>query len=390
MLSDPQRGGVWTEAILGVCASRIHVCASENAKPALIRLIRLCQDSYEIVSHQRMTPLLFDPNTADRCKKGDALIVFSRRSVYSTAQLMKNRGHSVSILYGAMPYDVKQSEARQFREGKTDLLIATDCIGMGMNLPIQRIRFLEEEKFDGVRVRPLEPAEVQQIAGRAGRFGVYPEGYFSGSAFIQVAFSENPEPVTIHIKYPRNIWQLEGKLSEILSYWDSQIRYKGFVKQDCSELIDKVSFLEKHYHIKNNALLMKLASVPFDLNSGMAFSYWGFCVSLELDGEMPRMPFVKPYTLEDLELSHKLLDIYCHFAADDEDLLEEGLAEKQSVSQQISLEIEKLVRKKAKKRKKKKKQKKHTEEYPSGSDTALSSPETAIEKHPEPDGSKSD
>ena len=86
-------------------------------------------------------------------------------------------GKTCSIIYGALPYDVRYEEARKFREGETDIVVATDAIGMGLNMPVRRIVFLQTDKFDGYERRELYPAEIQQIAGRAGRYGIFDEGY---------------------------------------------------------------------------------------------------------------------------------------------------------------------------------------------------------------------
>ena len=110
-------------------------------------------------------------------KRGDALIVFSRKDVHSVAAELQETGLKCSIVYGSLPYDVRHREAEQFASGATDVVVATDAIGMGMNLPIRRVVFLETTKFDGVQERPLTISEIQQIAGRAGRFGIYDTGY---------------------------------------------------------------------------------------------------------------------------------------------------------------------------------------------------------------------
>lgn len=73
---------------------------------------------------------------------------------------------------------MRQNEARRFRDGETSVVVATDAIGMGLNLPIRRVVFLETEKFDGMRRRGLTATEYKQIAGRAGRYGKYEEGFF--------------------------------------------------------------------------------------------------------------------------------------------------------------------------------------------------------------------
>jgi ATP-dependent RNA helicase SUPV3L1/SUV3 len=91
-------------------------------------------------------------------------------------------GHPVSVIYGALPPEVRRREAERFATGESHILVATDAIGMGLNLPIRRVLFSTMSKFDGQADRPLNESEVHQIAGRAGRFGMHEEG-FTGVLF---------------------------------------------------------------------------------------------------------------------------------------------------------------------------------------------------------------
>jgi ATP-dependent RNA helicase SUPV3L1/SUV3 len=83
----------------------------------------------------------------------------------------------VSVIYGALPPEVRRREAERFAEGASHVLVATDAIGMGLNLPIRRVLFSTMNKFDGQTERPLDVSEVHQIAGRAGRYGMHDEGF---------------------------------------------------------------------------------------------------------------------------------------------------------------------------------------------------------------------
>ena len=80
-----------------------------------------------------------------------------------------------------MPPETRKMQILQYREGKTDVLVTTDAIGMGVNLPIHRVVFLEIEKFDGKSVRGLKASEIKQIAGRAGRTGIFDYGLVNAS-----------------------------------------------------------------------------------------------------------------------------------------------------------------------------------------------------------------
>jgi ATP-dependent RNA helicase SUPV3L1/SUV3 len=81
------------------------------------------------------------------------------------------------VIYGALPPEVRRREAERFATGESHILVATDAIGMGLNLPIRRVLFSTMTKFDGTDDRPLSESEVHQIAGRAGRYGMHEEGF---------------------------------------------------------------------------------------------------------------------------------------------------------------------------------------------------------------------
>lgn len=108
---------------------------------------------------------------------GDALITFSKVGVLSVAEDLRQRGKEPAIIYGALPYSTRRKQMEGFLRGDMQYVVSTDAIGMGLNLPIRRILFMDTQKFDGVERRDLRPEEIQQIAGRAGRYGMYDRGY---------------------------------------------------------------------------------------------------------------------------------------------------------------------------------------------------------------------
>ena len=91
--------------------------------------------------------------------------------------MLKKNKFNVSIIYGALSPEVRKKQAQMFSNGQNQVLVSTDAIGMGMNLPIKRVIFSTLEKYDGQSNRSLIDSEIQQIAGRAGRFGLYDEGF---------------------------------------------------------------------------------------------------------------------------------------------------------------------------------------------------------------------
>jgi len=179
MLFDVSRGWAWTQAIVGVPARELIVICSDFAVPAIERLIALCGETCELRRFERKqhVQLLARPVPLASLALGDAVVAFSRRDVLMLRDQIAAAGHPVSVIYGALPPEVRRREAERFAEGESHILVATDAIGMGLNLPIRRVLFSTLEKFDGEADRPLEASEVHQIAGRAGRYGLHEEGF---------------------------------------------------------------------------------------------------------------------------------------------------------------------------------------------------------------------
>ena len=329
MLSDRDRGGAWTAAILGVIAKEVHVCAAPSAEELLVRMIEECGDSYEIVRHERMTPLICE-NTRyhmeQDTKKGDALIVFSRSSVHAVAAELHERGFRTSIIYGALPYDVRHEQARMFAEGETDVVVATDAIGMGMNLPIRRIVFLESEKFDGIVRRPLNPEEIKQIAGRAGRFGIYDEGYVTSEGMrrsISAGLKSEYEPIgEAVIDFPESLLSIPADLPSILEKWDQIRIHPGYVRADTKRLISLCKMIRDLSDDKN--FLYRCIMLTFDEEDRYLLSHWKAICATEARGRVypvrRYIPSEKKLqdvgsNLDDLEEMFRLCDLlynYCY------------------------------------------------------------------------------
>lgn len=179
LIQDKVRGASWTRAILGLMCSEVHLCGAINAKQLLIQLIEECGDEYEIINYQRQTPLCLErtPFQLNLPQKGDAIIVFSKKKVLELSRYYQDRGYQTSVIYGDLPPEVRRLQYTTFIKGESHLLISTDAIGMGVNLPIRRIVFMNHKKYDGEDIRELTSQEVKQIAGRAGRKGMYDVGY---------------------------------------------------------------------------------------------------------------------------------------------------------------------------------------------------------------------
>lgn len=179
MIKDPQRGWAWTRALVNIFSPVIHVCGDHTAYDLVKNIADLCGDELEVRQYERLTKLVVQDEKIylDQLEKGDALIVFSRRNALRYKHELEKLGFRVSIVYGRLSPEVRREQARKFDEGETDIIVSTDAIAMGMNLPIKRIVFSTITKFINGENFQISNSEIKQIAGRAGRYGRFPTGY---------------------------------------------------------------------------------------------------------------------------------------------------------------------------------------------------------------------
>ena len=331
MIVDRDRGGAWTNAILGAFSPEIHVCLAPQALNLVERLIEDCGDTYVVVEHQRFGPLTYDMknpiSSLSAVKKGDAVIVFSRRNVHAVAAELQRKGKKCSIIYGNLPYTVRHTEAEKFSSGENDIVVSTDAIGMGLNLPIRRVVFLENSKYDGVSVRPLMVDEIQQIAGRAGRKGLYDVGYVcgccgqSGNKAIRLALNAQPKPLfTAVVSFPESLVSLDGDLSDIIRQWSKTITPGLYSCEDVARDIVLCKELEKITDDKD--FIFKAIGITFSERDDMQYSLWYHLISCKLK-DTPvhldefQLNFSKsPNSSEDLrglEQAYQQLDLFYHF-----------------------------------------------------------------------------
>lgn len=181
MINDSDRGAAWLQALVGVNAKKVIILGSDEVKTIVYNLSDYLGEPLVYKEFERKSPLQIANYTHERKKMepNSAIIAFSKKELFRLKQKYEKLGNKVSIIYGKLPPSVKIEESEKFRSGATDLLISTDAIGMGLNLPIKNIYFNEIQKYDGVSVSLLEPSLVKQIAGRAGRYGKFESGYVS-------------------------------------------------------------------------------------------------------------------------------------------------------------------------------------------------------------------
>ena len=330
MVADPDRGHNWTAAILGIPAQVVHVCLAPHAERVVCDLIMLCADEFEVVRHERLVPLRSDRGNyriPSSVVPGDALIVFSRRMVHQVASEVMGHGLSASMIYGALPHDVRHEEARRFDEGETNVVVATDAIGMGMNLPIKRIVFVEQEKWDGHSLRMLRPEEVQQIAGRAGRFGRYDKGLYTSTRqrgdIVRLMSQSVPPIETIPVGIPDNIALVQGAtLTSCIRQWMSLELREPFVRIGVDRTLALIGELEatlseeRRVSTEDKLKVLALASMPFDERERSLKEAWRAMAEAVLAGESLELPVPdsrgEEAHLAALEADYRFCDLlYC-------------------------------------------------------------------------------
>lgn len=244
MLADADRGPAWARALFGVRAPELVLTGDPAAEPLVSAVCREANVTLETTRFDRMAPLRVAAAPRwglrpDELEPGTAVIAFSRRRVLEIRNDLVRAGRTVAVFYGNLGPTVRREEARRFRAGEADIAVATDAIGMGLNLPIRTLLFSEGRKFDGYEVRPLRPAEVRQIAGRAGRYGLAEAGEVGGigsevHGHVARMLAVPPDPADFPravagptIEHVEAIAELVGtsQIQEVLRFFVESVRF---------------------------------------------------------------------------------------------------------------------------------------------------------------------
>ncbi|NRR31384.1 RNA helicase [Oxalobacteraceae bacterium] len=183
MLADRDRGAAWTAAVCGAPAHTVYLVGAPEARRAIEALAERLECPLEVHVLKRKAPLSMEASAVRKLRglrRGDAVIAFSRREVLMWRDMVTEMGLSVAVVYGNLSPEVRRAQAQRFRDGSADVVVGTDAIAMGLNMPIARIVMTTSVKYNGVEEEEISAALARQIAGRAGRFGVHEEGLVAG------------------------------------------------------------------------------------------------------------------------------------------------------------------------------------------------------------------
>ncbi|PRD30914.1 UNVERIFIED_CONTAM: ATP-dependent RNA helicase SUV3-like protein [Trichonephila clavipes] len=188
MIKDPGRGWAWTRALLGLVADEIHICGEAAAIDLVKEIANSCGEELEVRKYERLTALTIENNALmnlNNIQPGDCIVCFSKKDIFSVSLELEKRGFECAVIYGGLPPGTKLAQAKKFNDPNhpCKILVATDAIGMGLNLSIRRIIFYSlmkpcfNEKGEK-EIDTISPSQALQIGGRAGRFNTqFSEGH---------------------------------------------------------------------------------------------------------------------------------------------------------------------------------------------------------------------
>jgi ATP-dependent RNA helicase SUPV3L1/SUV3 len=200
LCADPERGHVFTHRLLHARGTAETMLLGAGTMAPLVR--RLLPHA-EIVTRERFSNLTYaGPKKLTRLPRRSAIVAFSADQVYAIAELIRRQRGGAAVVMGSLSPRTRNAQVALYQSGEVDFLVATDAIGMGLNMDVDHVAFAGLTKFDGKRTRFLYPQEVGQIAGRAGRyqrdgtFGVTGEADDMDEDLVQSVEEHRFEPVT--------------------------------------------------------------------------------------------------------------------------------------------------------------------------------------------------
>ncbi|CAH2238562.1 jg17149, partial [Pararge aegeria aegeria] len=212
MIGDRGRGWAWTRAVLGLQVEELHLCGEAGSINLIEEICNTTGEEIEIRSYKRLTDLKVEDTalgSLDKVREGDCIVCFNKNDIYSVSRAIEQRGHEVAVIYGSLPPGTKLAQANKFNDPDSSckVMVATDAIGLGINLSIRRIIFYSLIKpvvnVDGDKeMDVISISQALQIAGRAGRYGSAWETGFVTTykpedlATLKTLLAQPPDPIT--------------------------------------------------------------------------------------------------------------------------------------------------------------------------------------------------
>ena len=168
MCADHERGHIFTDRLLNMRGNKLTMLMGSNT---IKNIISKLNDDIEFINRERLSKLTYTGHKKiSRINRKTAIIAFSAEEVYAIAELIRRQKGGAAIVMGSLSPKTRNAQVELYQSGDVDFLVATDAIGMGINMDLDNVYFSNLKKFDGKKLRKLNLSEIGQIAGRAGRY----------------------------------------------------------------------------------------------------------------------------------------------------------------------------------------------------------------------------
>ena len=226
MCADRERGHIFTERLLESRGKKLTMFLGSQVMENIIKEL---VDNVEFEKKERYSKLSYSGiKKISRLDRKVAIIAFSIEEVYAIAELVRRQKGGAAVIMGSLSPKTRNSQVGLYQSGDVDYLIATDAIGMGLNMDINEIYFSSLKKFDGKKTRRLNPIEMSQIAGRAGRYKN--DGGFGTTGDCETLNSDEIEKIEKHqlpdtkMIYWRNPHLQFENPEKLISFRENQIK----------------------------------------------------------------------------------------------------------------------------------------------------------------------
>lgn len=273
MVADVDRGKSWLKAILTVKAKEVNIITSFESLNLLKKVLTIAKRKFEVIEYKMLQSFKFT-DAAFLIKKDipdrGVFVTFSRTDVLLNKMKFEQLGKKVSVLYGNLPPEVKKKQIQSFIQGENQIMVCTDVIGMGLNVPCDYIVFLQIEKYDGSGTRKLNSTEIKQISGRTGRYGLSSVNSFVSALtmkelnYLKQTYNQNADIDTAIFGFDYDIFTAlpkDSSISDRISFFSNV----NIIPSQAKSIIKKEA-LAKYYDI---ALL--LVRYKFELKTQWIF-----------------------------------------------------------------------------------------------------------------------
>jgi len=213
LCADPERGHVFTDRLLHARGLEETMLLGSDSMRGIIQ--KFIPKTW-FITRARFSDLAYTgPKKLTRLPRRSAVVGFSAEDVYGIAELIRRQRGGAAVVLGALSPRTRNAQVELYQSGDVDFLVATDAIGMGLNMDVDHVAFAARDKFDGARMRPLRPDEIGQIAGRAGRY--MNDGTFGVTAECEPFEDELVQRIETHRYDPVRVLQWRNAVLDFRS-----------------------------------------------------------------------------------------------------------------------------------------------------------------------------